>query len=176
MSTSTQQVPAGTYQVDPIHSNVGFSVKAAGLTGFRSSFADYDATLVDGVLTGKGELTSMQISVAALKDTLLSPAFFDAENHPRVTFKSSDLRVSDDGALELEGELTMHGQTRPVVARGEFATGQDPRGGERVALDLTAEINRGNYGIDWQQKLPNGADAVGWEVKLTVQLQLLKQS
>ncbi|MDA0183408.1 YceI family protein [Solirubrobacter phytolaccae] len=165
----------GAYLSDPVHSNVGFAIKAAGLAGFRSAFGAFDARLEDGVLSGSGELDSLQIREPHLKATLLSSQFFDAASHPSVTFTSSALRVDEAGGLELDGELTMHGETRPVTARGELATGQDPSGGERVAFDLKAQIDRREFGIDWQQKLPNGADAVGWNVALEVQLQLVKQ-
>jgi polyisoprenoid-binding protein YceI len=176
MSTTTQQVPTGTYELDPVHSSVGFAIKSAGLTGFRSSFADFGARLEDGVLSGRGALDSLQIAEPNLKTMLLSPQFFDADAHPEIAFTSTALRVADDGGLELDGELTMHGQTRPVTAHGALATGQDPRGGERVALDLRGLLDRRDFGISWQQQLPNGADSVGWEVTLEIQLQLVKQS
>jgi polyisoprenoid-binding protein YceI len=70
----------------------------------------------------------------------------------------------------------MHGVTAPVVARGTVETGQDPNGGERVAFDLTAEIDRREFGLTWQSKMPNGLDAVGWAVKLDVQIQLVKEA
>jgi polyisoprenoid-binding protein YceI len=176
MSTTTQQqVPAGTYEIDTVHSSVGFSITSAGLAGFRSTFGDFDARLQDGVLSGSGALDSLQIAEPNLKAMLLSPQFFDAAAHPEIAFTSTALRVAADGGVELDGQLTMHGETRPVTARGELATGQDPRGGERVALDLRGLLDRRDFGIGWQQQLPNGADSVGWDVTLEVQLQLVKQ-
>ena len=89
MSTTVQQVPTGTYLVDPVHSNVGFSIKAAGLSGFRGTFGAYDARLEDGVLSGSGALESLQIAEEQLKGALLSPMFFDAERFPSVAFTST---------------------------------------------------------------------------------------
>ena len=176
MSTTVQQVPTGTYLVDPVHSNVGFSIKAAGLSGFRGTFGAYDARLEDGVLSGSGALESLQIAEEQLKGALLSPMFFDAERFPSVAFTSGEVRPATDGSVELAGELTMHGVTAPVVARGTVETGQDPNGGERVAFDLTAQIDRREFGLTWQNKMPNRLDAVGWAVKLDVQIQLVKEA
>jgi polyisoprenoid-binding protein YceI len=175
MSTAIQEVPIGTYEVDPIHSSVGYAIKAAGLTGFRSAFAAYDGRLQDGVLSGSAELASMQIAEEQLKATLLSPAFFDADQYPKVEFRSTDIRIVADGGVDLVGELSMHGVTAPVTATGTFESGQDPNGIDRVAFELTAEIDRRDFGVAWQSQMPNGLDAVGWTVKIDIQLQFVKQ-
>jgi polyisoprenoid-binding protein YceI len=174
MSTTLQQVPAGTYNVDPIHSTIGFAVKHLGLSTFRTGFATYSAQLVDGVLTGSAEVDSIQIDMDAFKGHLLSGDFFDAENAPTLTFRSTEIRPAADGSVEVDGELTIKGITKPVTATGTFAAGQGPDGSERVAFGLEAVIDRRAHGIDWQAELPSGGDALGWDVTLTAHLELVK--
>jgi polyisoprenoid-binding protein YceI len=174
MSTTAQQVPAGTYNVDPIHSTIGFTVRHAGISTFRTGFAKYSVQLTDGVLTGSVEVDSIQIDMDAFKGHLLSGEFFDAENAPTLTFRSTEIRPAADGTVEVDGELTIKGVTKPVTATGHFSTGPGPDGSERVGFDLETVIDRRGHGMDWQAELATGNDAVGWEVTLTAHLELVK--
>ena len=128
MSTTVQQVPTGTYLVDPVHSNAGFSIKAAGLSGFRGTFGAYDARLEDGALSGSGALESLQIAEEQLKGALLSPMFFDAARFPSVAFTSGEVRPATDGSVELAGELTMHGVTAPSLLAAPSRPARTPPG------------------------------------------------
>lgn len=174
MATTAQQIPAGTYGLDPVHSNVGFGVKYNGLATFRSRFDAFDARLADGVLTGTAQVDSITVDEPNFKAHLLSAEFFDAEATPTVTFRSTEIRPSDDGSVEVDGELTIRGTTKPVTATGTYAAGNDPYGNERVAFELQAKVDRREFGLNWQNQLPNGGDAVAWDVTLTVDLQLVK--
>jgi polyisoprenoid-binding protein YceI len=176
MSATVSQVPAGTYAADPIHSTIGFGVKYNGLATFRSTFDAFDAQLKDGVLTGTAHVTSIQIDEPNFKGHLLSEEFFNSEQTPTVTFRSTEIRPADDGSVEVDGELTIKGITKPVTATGSYAAGADPFGGERVAFELQAKVDRREYGLNWQNKLPNGNDSLAWDVTLTVDLQLVKQA
>jgi polyisoprenoid-binding protein YceI len=174
MSTTQQQLPTGTYAVDKIHSSIGFGVKHNGVSTFRSTFADYDASFADGILTGTAQVASIAIEQPDLKGHVLAPDFFDAEAVPTVTFRSTDIRVDDDGRAEVDGELTIKGITKPVTATGTFEHGPGIAGADVAAFELEARIDRREYGLDWQAELPNGKDALGWDVVLTVQLELGK--
>jgi polyisoprenoid-binding protein YceI len=176
MSATIQQVPAGTFSVDPVHSTIGFGVKYNGLATFRSTFDTFDAQLSDGVLTGTAQVDSIQIDEPNFKGHLLSEEFFNAEATPTVTFRSTDIRPADDGSAEVDGELTIRGITKPVTATGSIAAGADPYGNERVAFELAAKVDRREFGLNWQNELPTGGDAVAWDVTLTVELQLVKQA
>jgi polyisoprenoid-binding protein YceI len=176
MSTTAPTIPAGTYGLDPVHSSIGFGVKYNGLATFRASFDSYDATVVDGVLTGTADVTSITIDEPNFKGHLLSEEFFNAEATPTVTFKSTDITVGEDGTSEVAGDLTIRGVTKAVVATGNVATGADPYGNERVAFELSTTVDRREFGLNWQNALPNGGDAVAWDVTLTVDLQLVKQA
>jgi polyisoprenoid-binding protein YceI len=175
MSTVTE-IPAGTYALDPVHSSIGFGVKYNGLATFRSTFEKYDAAVADGVLTGSADVSSIAIDEPNFKGHLMGDDFFDAEAAPTITFRSTDTKVAEDGTAEVTGDLTIRGVTKSVVAKGNVAAGADPYGNERVAFELSTTIDRREFGINWQNALPNGGDAVAWDVTLTVDLQLVKQA
>jgi polyisoprenoid-binding protein YceI len=175
MSTIEQTtIPSGTWVFDTVHSKVGFAVRHSGIATFRGHFADVSASLVDGTLTGAAEVASVEVPVAALKGHLQGPDFFDAEQHPQISFSSSDLKV-DGTKLTVTGELTLKGVTKPLEATGTFegpATYID--GSERVAISLETVVNRHDFGVSWNADLPSGGKAVGDDVTLTVDLQLTK--
>jgi polyisoprenoid-binding protein YceI len=174
MSTTLQQLPAGTYGVDPVHSSFGFAVKHNGISTFRGQFEQVDAKLDDGVLTGAAQVESVKTPIEPLKDHLLSPEFFDAAQHPSITFRSTDIRLNGDGTVELDGELTMRGVTRTVTATGTYGYGQSLTGAEVVGFDLETTVDRRDYGIEWQAELPNGGQALGWDVTILAHLELAK--
>ncbi|HEU4976063.1 MAG TPA: YceI family protein [Baekduia sp.] len=174
MATTAHQVPAGTYAVDPVHSTIGFAVAYNGVAKFRSGFATFDAQLADGVLTGSAQADSIQVDEPNFKAHLLSEEFFGAEATPAITFRSTDIRVGDADGVEVDGELTIRGTTKPVTATGTFGAGADAWGNERVAFELQTTVDRREFGLDWQNQLPNGNDALAWDVTLHVDLQLVK--
>jgi polyisoprenoid-binding protein YceI len=176
MSTTIQQVPTGTYGLDPIHSTFGFGVRYNKLATFRSAFDKVDAQLADGVLTGTADVSSIVIDEPSFKGHVLAPDFFDVENTPTITFRSTDVRPAEDGSVEVDGELTIRGITKPVTATGTYATGSDLRGGDRVAFELETTVDRRDFGLNWQAPLPDGSDALAYDVTITVDLQLVKQA
>ena len=176
MSTTLQQVPAGTYGLDPVHSSIGFGVKYNKLATFRSTFEKVDAQLADGVLTGSADVSSIQIDEPNFKGHLLSPEFFDVESTPTVTFRSTAIRPAEDGTVEVDGELTIRGVTKPVTAKGTYGAGPDAFGNERVAFEIQATVDRREFGLNWQNQLPDGSDALAYDVTISADLQLIKQA
>lgn len=175
MSTTTiQQVPTGTYNLDPVHSSFGFAIKHNGVSTFRGEFEQVDAKLENGVLTGTAQVDSIKTAIPDLKGHLLSPDFFNAEETPTVEFRSTEIRVADDGSVEADGELTIRGVTKPVTAEGTFASGIGISGAEVVGFDLEAKVDRRDYGLNWQAQLPAGGEVLAWEVVLEVHLELAK--
>lgn len=174
MTTTLQQLPAGTFGVDKIHSSVGFGVRHLGISTFRTTFGEFDASYVDGVLTGTAKVESIDIDQPDFKAHVLSEEFFDVANTPDVTFRSREIRVTEDGAAEVDGDLTIKGVTKPVVAKGTYVQGDDPLGNERVAFELEAAVDRREYGLAWQARTPAGKDALAWDVALQVHLELVK--
>jgi polyisoprenoid-binding protein YceI len=181
MSTQTiQQIPAGTYVVDPVHSSIGFAVVHNGVSTFRSGFGGYEAHLSGGEsprLEGTVDVTSIQIEEPQLKGHLLSPEFFDAERHPRLRFESNELDVAEDGAATIRGELEIRGEKHQVEASGRFAQlGADLGGKARVGLSLEATVDRRSFGLDWQAELPSGGQVLDYEVNVAVELELVEEA
>jgi polyisoprenoid-binding protein YceI len=182
MSTQTiqQQIPAGTYVVDPVHSSIGFAVVHNGVSTFRSGFGDYEARLTGGEsprLEGAVDIASIEIEEPQLKGHLLSPEFFDAERHPRLRFESSALDVAEDGSATIRGALEIRGEVREVEASGRFAQlGEDLAGNARVGLSLEAGVDRRSFGLDWQAELPSGGEVLDYEVGIAVELELVEEA
>jgi polyisoprenoid-binding protein YceI len=181
MSTETlnQQVPVGAWSVDPVHSSIQFGITHGGISTFRSGFAEYAATLTGGEqprLEGAVEVASIEIAEEQLKGHLMSPEFFDAENHPQLKFSSSELSVADDGSVRLSGELEIRGETREVSAVGKFAKiGAYLDGRERLGLSIAAAVDRREFGLDWNADLPSGGQALEYEVAIDVELQFVPE-
>jgi polyisoprenoid-binding protein YceI len=176
MSITAEQLPTGTYGLDPVHSSIGFGVKYNKLATFRSAFAKVDAEYADGVLTGTADASSIKIEEPNFKGHLLAEDFFNVEVTPTITFRSVEIRPAADGTVEVDGELTIRGVTKPVTAKGTYAIGSDMRGNDRVAFELETSVDRREFGLNWQAQLPDGSDALAWDVTLSVDLQLIKQS
>ncbi len=172
-------IPTGAWRSDPVHSDVGFSVRHMVVATFRGSFADFDVTLAnqDGApnLYGAVRTESVQVADENLRGHLLSPEFFDTERFPEITFASTEIRA-DDGELVVDGELTIKGTTKRVEARGHInGPAADPAGGERIGIDLETKVDRTDVGLNWNAPMPRGGVAVEDEVTLTVHLELAKE-
>lgn len=182
MSTETikqQEIPAGTWAVDPVHSSIGFAVTHNGVTTFRSGFERYDARLSGGEqprLEGTVEVESIAIDEEMLKGHLLSPEFFDTQRFPQLRFASSELSVGEDGSARLVGDLEIRGETRRVEASGRFAhLGEDSQGNARVGLSIEATVDRRDFGLDWQAQLPSGGEVLEYAVTINVELELVAE-
>ncbi len=171
MSTPTvQDRLAGTWNFSPVHSSAVFSVKYL-VAKFRTGFEEFDAKLQDGVLTGSVKVASIDLKDENFKGHLMSPDFFDAEQHPEITFRSQVLDVQGD-TLTLEGELTMKGVTKAVKATGTVnGPTEDFMGNTRLGFTLETTIDRTDFGVSWNADLPKGGRALSDEVTLTVELE-----
>jgi len=178
MSTLTQTqeaLPTGAWNEDPVHSHVGFELGyASGV--FRGSFSPFDARFDGdrGVLTGVARADSVHVLDENLTAHLLAPDFFDAERAPLLTFESTEIRRSG-GTVSVSGVLTIKGVSVPVELEGTIDDPfLHPSGTERFPLHLETTVDRRAFGIDWQMELPNGGEALGWDVKLSADLFLVK--
>jgi len=174
--SSTTTPFAGTYAADPIHSSFGFAVRYQGVSLFRGTLNEVTATLADGRLEGAAKVESISIRTPdQFRAHVLSAEFFDAANHPEVTFSSS-LDLREDGTAEVDGELTIKGITRPVHAVGTWTEpAGDAFGGTRGHLKLEAVVDRTEFDMNWNLPLPSGGNALANEVTLTVELSLVAQ-
>src|SRR3954471_20612959 len=137
---STIATLAGNYAADPIHSSFGFAVRYQGVSLFKGTLSEVAATLADGRLEGSAKAESISIRTPdQFRQHVLGAEFFDAANHPEVTFTSSDLDLREDGTATVQGELTIKGITRPVSAAGTWITpAADAFGSTRGHLNLEA--------------------------------------
>ena len=183
MSTETlnQQIPTGTWTVDPVHSAIHFAVKHnSGISTFRSRFTGFEATLTGGEapeLEGSVDVASIDIDEAQLKGHLLSPDFFDAEKYPEMKFSSTELSVAEDGSVRLAGELrgprddlprAGHRPLRPPSAPTSAATSAS-------ASPSRPTIDRRELDLGWNADLPSGGQVLEYDVAITVELELVQQ-
>jgi polyisoprenoid-binding protein YceI len=167
-------LPTGTWKLDPVHSSVGFSVKHMVVANFRGGFGTFDVTLDQQGLRGTVDVASISVSEPNLNGHLLSPDFFDAERNPQLTFVSNAITVEGD-TLDIAGELTLKGVTKPVSITGTVSgpVTHPFDGSSRIGLELETVIDRTAYGLDWNAPLPTGGFAVGNDVKLKAELELV---
>jgi len=180
MSVVEQLVPAGTWNADKLHSSVRFEVQHMGASIFGAGFRDYEASLVsapEGLeLRGTVRVESFDVQDEQLRPHVMSPEFLDVERHPELTFQSAEFR-QDGGDLVIEGELTIAGTTRQVVAPARVGQPvEDPFGNERVAVALETVVDRTDFGLGWQMDLPGGGVVLANDVKLVVSLELIKEA
>jgi len=176
MTTATQL--SGSYVADPVHSSFGFAVRYQGVSLFKGTLDDVDATLTEGRLEGSTNVESISIRTPEqFRAHVLSAEFFDAETHPQIRFSASDVALGDDGTATVDGELTIKGITRPVHATGTWiAPEADAFGSTRGHLNLEAQVDRTEFEMNWNAPLPSGGKALANEVTLTVELSLVEQA
>ena len=180
-ATTLQQIPTGVYNVDPSHSNVGFEVRHMGIATVRGRFGAFEGTIdASGdapVLQGTVEVATIDTGDANRDGHLKGAEFFDAEQHPQISFHSAATEAGGDGQITLRGEITIKGISKPIELTGEVAeNGEDPWGNERVGLELTSAIDRRDFDLKWNQTLPNGNLLVANEVKLLVSVSAVKSA
>lgn len=173
----------GTYELDRAHSTVQFAVKHVGVSTFRASFADVDArlTVEDDAIALEGRVGVESVSIvepAEFREHVVRGAdFFDADTFPEITFRSTSVELGDGGAATVTGRLRIRDASQVVTARGTYEPPrEDPFGNVRAGLDLRVAIDRRGWQMDWQTPLPDGSDALGWDVEITAQLELIKAS
>jgi polyisoprenoid-binding protein YceI len=180
MASISIQPFAGTYLAEPAPSTFAFAVRHSGVFWYRGSLSDVAATLRgDGdalVLEGSARVDSISVvEPAAMRASVLGPAFFDVEHHPEITFRSTALRLAEDGRAEVDGELTIRGITRPITATGQYTAPREAGYGEIAGLQLQTTFDRREFGFDWQAELPGGGDAVDWDVAVDIDLLLKRE-
>jgi polyisoprenoid-binding protein YceI len=182
-TTVATEIPTGTWSIDAVHSSIGFGVKHFGVSTFRGSFSGAAGSLasengairsVEGIVL----IENLSTEEPQLTGHLYSADFFDAENHPTITFKSTAVEPVDVDKLRIAGDLTIRGVTRPVELDAEIeGAGDDPYGNTRLGLTATGAVDRSDWGITWNSPpLANGALAVGERVAITIHVEAVKQA
>jgi polyisoprenoid-binding protein YceI len=179
MSTTTEirRSLAGTWQLDPVHSSIGFEISYLSGT-FKGHFRESDAQLVvtdsEATLDGTAKVESVDVKDENLSTHLQSPDFFDAERHPDLLFSAQDIDLGDE-TVSAHGFLTIKGVTKPVQVTGTItAPLVDGFGRERIGLVLSTTVDRHDFGVSWNMPLPTGDPAVGDEVTILAELYFLR--
>ncbi|MDP9308151.1 MAG: YceI family protein [Actinomycetota bacterium] len=179
MSAATLTIaPAGTWSLDPVHSSVDFEVSYLAGTfkgGFDEIGADLTVDADRATLEGTAKVASVDVKDENFSAHLQSPDFFDAEQYPELRFTAKDIRLDGHGKVSVAGELTIKGVTQPVTVTGTVtAPMTDPYGNERIGLNLTTKIDRTNFGVNWNNPLPNGDPSLANDVTILAELQFVK--
>src|SRR3954463_11353224 len=172
-ATAATLIPTGTWAVDKAHSKVGFAVKHMGIATVRGEFKDFSGTLqiADDLSSVKAYGTVKAASVDTNEPQrdahLRSPDFFDAETYPELVFESTRIEAIDQETFRITGKLRLHGVTNENVLTAEInGTDVDPYGNEKVGLEITGQLGRGEYGMKFNQALRSGNMLVADKVKL----------
>lgn len=176
-------IPAGTWQVDATHSEVGFSVKHLMISKVKGRFKDFEGTFVtgenplEGQVNGKISVASVDTNDSGRDGHLQSGDFFDAENYPTIDFVSTKITADGGDDFTLEGTITIHGVSQPITLKGEFGgVTVDGYGQTKAAAELKGKLSRGAHGLTWNSTLEKGGVLVSDDVTLTLDIQAVLQS
>jgi len=179
-STSTTTIPGyvvGTWSIDPVHSEVGFTVRHMMVSKVRGKFTSFSGEIVtaenplESSVTATIDLASIDTGNADRDAHVRSADFFNTEEHQSMTFRSTGIRADGDDYL-LDGELVLKGITKPITLHLEpGGFGPDPYGGTRSGFTATGEIKRSDFGIDFNAVLETGGVVVGDKVLITLEIE-----
>jgi len=170
--------------IDPAHSEIAFKVKHLMITNVKGLFREFDGNIYT---TGKDLMTSdinIRMNAASIDtgdvkrdEHLKSPDFFDVENFKQISFTGNNYEKVDDGNFALYGDLTIRGIKKPVKLDIEFAgVMKDPWGNEKAGFTVNGKINRKDWGLNWNAALEAGGVLVSDDVRISGEVQLVKQS
>ena len=173
---------ADLYQVDPVHSQVQFTVSHLVMFKVKGNFDQYQGTVEADPASGTIKAVEAKIQTASVDtrekkrdDHLRSADFFDAANHPEMTFVSKRVEGSG-GDITLVGDLTIRGNTREVALKGKYLGEiKDAYGKTRAGFEASGKINRQDFGLTWNKALETGGLVVGDEVEIGLEIQAVKQ-
>lgn len=182
MSTQTQTLPAvGTWTIDASHSEVAFSVRHLGISKVRGRFGSFSGDIVVAEQPEQSRVSveidadSVDTRDAGRDEHLRGADFFGADEHPKLTFVTTDVAAAGD-RWQVTGDLTIAGATRPVVLDTRVAgLATDPWGNERVAFAATTEVDREDFGLTWNTALEAGGFLVGKTVKIEIEVEAVLQ-
>lgn len=172
------------WKIDPSHSEITFKVKHLVISTVSGKFSEFEGT----VTADKEDFSDAKVQFSAKIDSistgneqrdghLKSPDFFDAASHPEMTFQSTSITSKGGSDYELKGDLTIRGTTKPVTLQVEFGGIQNDFYGNTVAgFELTGKINRQDFGLTWSAVTEAGGVVVSDEVKLAINVELIKQA
>jgi polyisoprenoid-binding protein YceI len=172
----------GTWTIDPVHSEVGFSVRHMMVSKVRGKFTGFSGEIITGdsplgsAVTAEIDLASIDTGNGQRDDHIRSKDFFEVETYPTMTYASTGIREDEDGFV-LDGELTLKGVTRSVPLRLELnGFGPDPYGGTRAGFSATGELNRRDFNVNFSAPMQNGGVVVADKISLHLEIEAVLQS
>lgn len=178
--TTAVQIPgyiAGTWDIDPVHSDVSFTVRHMMVSKVRGRFGSFSGEITTGddvttsSVTASIDATSIDTNNAQRDGHIKSADFFDVENHPTWTFSSTGVRTDGDDVI-VDGDLTIKGVTKSVPLTLEVnGFGPDAYGGTRVGFSGLAQINRSDFGVDISMPLDGGGVVVSEKVQIALEIE-----
>jgi polyisoprenoid-binding protein YceI len=177
------EVPAaGTYALDASHSSVNFSVRHLMVSKTKGRFAEFSGTITiaEDPLASSVEVEIATASIdtrdAGRDEHLRSADFFDVANHPSITYRSTAVTPAGAGRWSVDGELSVAGVIKQVPLEVTFEGGaQDPWGGARIGFSASADLNREDFGLSWNQALETGGVLVGKVVHIEIEAEGVRQ-
>jgi polyisoprenoid-binding protein YceI len=171
------------WQIDPSHSQLEFKVRHMMLSNVRGRFENFTGAVefdetnpLDLAVDVEIDATSIYTRESQRDAHLKSPDFLMTEQYPTIRFKSTSVEKTGETTFDLHGDLTIRDVTRPVVLAGEYnGIVKSPWGTSNAGFEASATINRKDWGLVWNHALETGGVLVGEEVKVTINLELVKQ-
>ena len=178
MTITAEKIPAGTWNLDPTHSEVSFSVRHLAISKVKGSFESFDATLetaedhTASKVTASIDVASVNTNQKDRDGHLQTGDFFLAEEHPKMTFVSTSIEEKGDDAFLVHGDLTLRGVTKPVTLKSEFGgLVVDGYGQTKLGFSATTKIDRTEFGVTWNAALEAGGFTLGNDVTVTLEIQ-----
>ena len=180
MTAEIVEIPgyiAGTWNIDPVHSHIGFMARHLMVSKVRGNFTKFEGQIVtaadplQSTATATIDTTSFDTSNEQRNSDIKGENFLDVANYPTMTYRSTGIRRDGDEII-VDGDLTIRGITHPVALTVEVnGFGPDPYGGTRAGFSATGEINRNDYGITANMVLPTGGVMVSEKIQLTIEVE-----
>ena len=182
--TATGTTTTTVWDIDTAHSNVEFSVKHMMISTVKGQFSDVEGTIKWDGQSFENAAVDARIDTSTITtfndmrdEHLRTNDFFNADDWPNITFKSNRVEPAGDGEFKIHGDLTIRDVTKPVVLDTDFdgIMEKDAFGKRRSAFTATTEINRKDFGVNWNGAIEGGGVVVGDKVKITLNIAAVQQ-
>jgi polyisoprenoid-binding protein YceI len=173
----------GEWDIDPVHSSIQLTVRHLGIASIHGRLTEFGGTAVvadpidDSRVTAVMQTASLDTGNADRDAHLRTADFLDVDNHPTITFVSSGLvRLGGPDRWAIDGDLTIRGTTRPVRLDTTYlGAGPDPWGGQRCGFTAATELRRDDFAVDWNQAVRIGVAAISTNVRITLDIELVRR-
>lgn len=173
-----------TYKIDPAHSEITFKVKHLVITTVTGHFTKFDATMEsnqedfsDAKISFEADVNSISTHNEQRDTHLKSADFFHAEQNPKITFQSTSFKKKDNNEYELNGDLTIFTVTKPLSLNVEYGGNViDPWGQNKEGFEIEGKIKRSEFGLKWNAVTEAGGAVVSDDVRLILNVQMIKQA